>query len=287
MTSASELLARAAEAVGLDHHGAECIRDGSNVLYRLPGRVVARIGRRGGADTATREVQIARWLTEAGVSIIRPLSVLQPTVVQDRPVTWWHEIPPHRPATPAELGQALHVLHAVPPPTGFELPTFDPVADLDAKINEDVPDEVRSWLAEHLAEVRVQYADLPLGLPYSLIHGDAWQGNAAVPGDGHPVLLDLEHVAFGPPEWDLIPIAADRADFARITQQDYDAFAEGYGHDVTQWPGFRTLANLVELRWCVFIATKTAQQPQATDELRHRIACLRGDIPRPWTWTAF
>jgi hypothetical protein len=38
-----------------------------------------------------------------------------------------------------------------------------------------------------------------------------------------PILLDLEHVSIGGPEWDLISVAVDRTDFERISAEDYRA----------------------------------------------------------------
>jgi hypothetical protein len=32
---------------------------------------------------------------------------------------------------------------------------------------------------------------------------------------------------------------------------------------------------------------KSDTSSKAAQETRHRIACLRGELPRPWTWTAF
>lgn len=145
----------------------------------------------------------------------------------------------------------------------------------------------RGWLAEHLSALRVDYADLPAGLPRRVIHGDAWQGNVIVPDGGEPTLLDLDHVSVGPPEWDLVPLAVDHTDFARISTVDYGAFVDAYGSDVTSWAGYRTLAAIRELRWTVFALSKADTGSAAAGEAEHRISCLRGQIPRPWTWAAF
>ncbi|MDS1272333.1 hypothetical protein RIF23_18765 [Lipingzhangella sp. LS1_29] len=52
-------------------------------------------------------------------------------------------------------------------------------------------------------------------------------------------------------------------------------------------PAYRTLAEIQELRWVCFTLSKAATRPGAADEARHRIRCLRGGVPRPWTWAAF
>jgi aminoglycoside phosphotransferase (APT) family kinase protein len=290
-TSATDrILSAAAQQAGVNTSGAEIIRDGSNVMYRLPGGIVARVGRPGSADTAEREVRVSRWLADLGVSVTRVVSGLtQPVMVDDRPITWWVLLPEHRPGTPAELGEVLRTLHGLPVPTDLRLPTFDPFDGLTQRTSQDVAitEDDRAWLTAELAELRERYRQLSVGPPSHVIHGDAWQGNIAVAGDGVPVLLDLERVSGGHPEWDLISLAVDYTDFARLTAEDYQSFVDAYGTDVTTALAFPTFARIQELRWLCFAISKSATSTTAAAEVRHRIACLRGDIPRPWTWTAF
>jgi hypothetical protein len=105
---------------------------------------------------------------------------------------------------------------------------------------------------------------------------------------GSPILLDLESVSIGHPDWDLISFAVDHVDFARVDDQQYRAFVDAYGgRDVTATPGFRVLADLQELRWTNVVMGKSESDETAAREVRHRIACLRGEVPRPCTWTAF
>lgn len=289
-TTADSVLTAAASVAGLDTTGAELIRDGSNVMYRLPAGVVARIGRPDTEDAARREVLVSRWLTEAGLPVVQASpDVPQPVVVGDRPVTWWILLPGHRPATPAELGAVLRAFHALPAPQSPELPPHDPFANLDDRIREAAgldPGD-RTWLLAHLATLGRRYRDLAQGGPQDVIHGDAWQGNVAVPESGPPILLDLEMVSRGRREWDLMQIAVDHTDFARITVEEYDSFVTAYGgYDVTTAPGYRTLADIQELRWVCFALSKADARSDAADQARHRIACIRGDVPRPWTWAA-
>jgi hypothetical protein len=290
LTTADNVLRTAARIAGVDATDAEMIRDGSHVMYRLRGDVAARVGKPGTADTAEREVKVAAWLAASGLSVTQPvLDVSQPVVVDSRPVTWWRLLPEHRAATPAELGSMLRALHALPVPTSPPLPTADPLADLD-QIGRapglDADDRV--WLTRHAADLRERYRRLSLGEPRHVIHGDAWQGNVAVPTAGAPILLDLEHVAIGHPDWDLIQLGVDYTDFARIDKQEYRAFVRAYGgYDVTATPGFRVIADIQELRWTRFVLSKAESSAAAAREARHRIACLQGEEPRPWTWAAF
>lgn len=288
---AYEILVRAGAQAGVPTAGAELIREGINVLYHLPGGIVARIGPAGSYDTAAHLLRISRWLATTDVLAVRVLNgVPQPTMVGNRPVTWWIRLPDHRHASPAELGATLRRIHALTAPDWPPLPPLDPFNGLDEAIATatTITDRDRTWLTNLQAGLRREYAELRSELSRHVIHGDAWQGNLAVPEDGTPVLLDLDHVGLGPREWDLIPLAVDHTDFARITPAQYDAFVNAYGgYDVTTWPGYRTLATTTELRWTAFILGKANTDPHAANEANHRLACLRGDIKRPWQWIPF
>lgn len=290
-SSSAAILAEAACAAGLDTTGAALIRDGANVLYELPGGRVARIGPAGALATAERELGVARWLTDETVPVVRPLDdVAQPVVVHDRPVTWWEQISGHRHGTTAELGALLRRLHALAPTNAPELAPYDPFVGLAERITAatHLAEEDRHWLDQRLSRLWADFTDLRPNLTTRVIHGDAWQGNVAVPSRGGPLLLDLEHVSLGDPDWDLIPIAVDYVDFARLDTEDYQAFVNACGgRDVTTTTKFRTLADIQELRWVCFVLTKASGSETAARETQHRIACLRGDLRRPWTWTAF
>lgn len=285
------VLRAAARTAGLDASGAELIRDGSHAMYRLRGGVVARVGRKGTVGTAELEVRVSRWLSEAGVRVTEALPDLaQPVVVDERPVTWWRLLPHHRPATPAELGGLLRQLHRLPASSAPPLPAADPFTGLSERLAnaQGIEASDRRWLDERLDNLREQYWDLTSGVASRVIHGDAWQGNVAVPEVGKPVLLDLEHVSIGDPDWDLVPMAVDYVDFGRLSAEDYASFMEAYGgRDVVETSGFRVLAEVQEIRWVCFVVDKAAVSRSARREARHRIACLRGAIPRPWTWKAF
>src|SRR5699024_3831441 len=204
-----------ARTAGLDSNGATLIRVGSNTLYRLPGDRVARIGPPGSQATAEREVGVSRWLTEAGVPTARALSDLpQPTLVDEHPVTWWEYVPDHRHGTTAELGALLRTLHNLTPPPSLELPQFDPFVGLDERIvaATHINHDDQKWLSERLGRLRDEYNRTQPTHTNRLVHGDAWQGNVAVPAYSAPLLLDLEHFSHGDPDWDLIPIAVDHTD---------------------------------------------------------------------------
>lgn len=195
----------------------------------------------------------------------------QPTIVDDRPITWWRLLPEHRAANPSELGAVLRALHALPVPSAVDLPASDPFDGLGERVTDahTLGAEDRIWLTRHLTELRDRYDRLALGRPRQVIHGDAWQGNIAVPASGTPILLDLEDVAIGHPDWDLVQLAVDYTDFARLDEHDYRDFVDAYGgYDITTTSGFRTWADVQELRWTCFVIGKSGNNPAATAEVR-------------------
>ncbi len=285
-----DVLGAAATEAGIESEGAQLMRDGSNVMYRLPGGIVARIGRRGTADTARREVETATWLADQGIPTVKVVEgVRQLVVVAERPVTWWHLLPPHRPATPAELATVLKAVHSLDIPAHPQLPLHNPFADIAPRIHTatSINADDREWLLQRLDQLRADYHQLEVDQRRFVLHGDAWQGNVAVPENGQPILLDLEAFSIGPKQWDLVQIAVDYTDFARLTDADYKSFLTAYGDDdITETPEFRTFADIQELRWVAFAVSKASSNPNAAHEARHRIACLQGEESQPWTWSA-
>ncbi|MFI6497203.1 phosphotransferase family protein [Nonomuraea typhae] len=267
----------------------ELIRFSENAIYRMGAGVVARICRPGQVRIAHREVLVARWLEKRDVPAVRLVTGLpQPTVVHDQAVTWWHELPPHRPGTTLEVAEALRRLHAAGPPDEG-LDPLDPFARLAIRIDaaHTLTEDDRAWMRQHLADLQQGYATLPAGLPHGIVHGDAWGGNLAVTEDGRGVLLDLERCTLGPPEWDLISTAVKAFTVAQITADEYQESVRAYGHDVTRWGGFETLRDIREFRMTCMAAQVAAENPARQPEIEYRLACIRGERgQRPWTWVA-
>lgn len=288
ITQARAVLATACARAGLDDSGAELIRLGENALFRLPGRVVARIARPGQQDAAAREGHLARWLARHGVPAVRPVATIeQPVIIDGRAVTFWDELGEHRIGTPGEVATALRQLHQLPAPTGLALPELDPFVRIPQRIDAAtvLTDPDRDWLHHRLSELRQAYARLPAGLPRCVVHGDASDTNLAVTADGTAHLLDLERCTLGPPEWDLTSMAVELG-YQWITTDTYQEFCKHYGHDVTTWPGYPVLRDIRELRMTSWLAQQATEQPQHRAEAQNRLECLQGHHgPRPWPWT--
>jgi Ser/Thr protein kinase RdoA (MazF antagonist) len=286
------VLDAAAAVAGLDAQGAEVIRLAENAIYRLPNKVVARIARQG-QDTAVRkEVQVARWLEDSDASAIRVLrDIDQPVVVEGRPVTFWHELPEHEHGTVTDVGSAMRELHKLAVPEGIGLPKLAPFVRLTERIDgaSTLTEDDRSWMRQHAANLEAAYAALPPGLPRSVVHGDAWEGNIVRTVDGDVVMLDFERCSLGPPEWDLVSMAVSRVTTGWMSSADWTAYCDAYGHDVTEWAGFPVLRDIRELRMTTMACQLAAKGPgRYGPQAERRLACIQGlRGARPWNgWEA-
>ncbi|MGO4649945.1 phosphotransferase family protein [Nocardia sp. 2YAB30] len=281
----------AGAAVGLDVDQAEPIQVSENAIYWLPGCVVARVSRPGQLSTARREVNVARWLEASGVPAVQVVpDVDQPVDIDGRAVTFWRELPPHHRGTPTQVAAVLKQLHRLPLPTDFDLGEVAPFVRLEERIEAALAssDKNRRWLRAHLAELQQRWEKLPEGLPWCVIHGDAWVGNVAAMDDGLVVLLDLERTSIGPPEWDLVHTAIKHSSFDWITAEQYVEFCDVYGHDVTEWAGFELLRDIREFRMTTMAMQAASTRPALREQAQHRLACIRGEHgSRPWVgWEA-
>jgi aminoglycoside phosphotransferase (APT) family kinase protein len=284
-------LQAAANFAGLDSRGAEVIRLSENAIYRLPNGIVVRIVRQG-QDSAAKEVNVAKWLEDAGVSAVRVLrDVGQPVVVDGQAVTFWYELPSHEHGRTADVAAALSQLHKLGPPTDFELPKLAPFVRLSERIKSahTLTENDRAWMLERAAELGTAYAKLQSGTRECVVHGDAWAGNIVRTGSGEVVLLDFERCALGPPEWDLVSTAVSHVTTGWMDADEWSAYCDAYGKDVTKWDGFDVLRDIRELRMSSMAAQVAAKNPDKyREQAAHRVACIRGQLGvRPWSgWRA-
>ncbi|MBO8184232.1 aminoglycoside phosphotransferase family protein [Streptomyces spirodelae] len=282
---ALDALAQACALVGLNSQGAEPVRIAENQIWRLQEGVVARIARAGQLHTAQREVRVARWLTDHGVPAVRAASVQQPVETDGRPVTFWEELPPSEHGTVSDVALLLKQLHSLPEPD-FNIGTLDPFVRVSARLDAatTLPDQDVRWLRGLHRELETAWAELPAGLPTCAVHGDAWPGNIVRTSAG-PLMMDLERFSLGPPEWDLVSSAVRARTTGAVSPQEYEEFCHTYGHDVTDWAGYPTLAGARELRMVTYAAQHAASHPEWRTQAQHRVDCLRGRCgPRPWQW---
>jgi aminoglycoside phosphotransferase (APT) family kinase protein len=278
--SAQQTLNRACTAAGLDPAGARLLRLGEHAMFRLGGPVVVRIARSAAFERdARKEVSVARWLQTVEYPAVRALPIEQPLLVDDRVVTFWQALSDDGTdfGTTAEVAALLVKLHQLTPPAGLALAALQPFARVPRRIDSalwlctDDRDSLRA-MHEELAE---RYSELEFELPQGVIHGDASVGNVIRDVSGQAVLIDLDGFAIGPREWDLVLTAMYFDSFGWHTKAEYEQFAEVYGFDVMQWPGYPVLRDVREFLMVTWLSQKGADDEHAAAEVRKRIASLR------------
>ncbi len=288
MTEPLDALRRAASKAGIETSTIELIRAGENHLYRLPGRVVGRVARPGEAESVERETVVARWLNANGINAVRPIDVEQPVVIDERAVTFWEELPPHRNGTVQQVATVLKRLHALPVPEQLAGLRLAPFVRLTERITEaeNITEAERHWLFEHLDALRQRWSLRPVGAPECVIHGDAWAGNVVDTDGQGATLLDLERCSIGPPEWDLASTAVRYTTFGTMDAEEYHEYCAAYGRDVTAWEGYELFRDIRELRVTCYAIQRAQDDPTIALEAQLRICCLQGKHgPRPWAWS--
>jgi aminoglycoside phosphotransferase len=287
---ASAVLRDACEVAGLQAEGAALLRLGENAIFRLAhDRVVVRIAR--GLDVlpdARKEVAVAAWLADTGLSAAHTTRTSQPLTVRGHPVTFWQCIDDTgAKATTAELGTMLRRLHALQVPDSLHLPELEIFGRVAERITAArIADAERSFLARRLDTLRAQYQDLGFALTASAVHGDAHQGNLIKQPDGTAVMIDLERFAFGPPETDLSVTATEYL-IGWHTGEQYADFVRAYsGYDVMTWPGFPVVRAINELKMTTWLMQNISESDGTAIEFRTRLASLR-DPGGPRRWEPF
>jgi aminoglycoside phosphotransferase (APT) family kinase protein len=216
------------------------------------------------------------------------LNVDQPVVADGRVVTFWESVD-DRPeyGSVVELAELLRRLHALVAPAGIELPPVSPFEHTRQRIDAApaLTTDNRAFLLERQAELSEAYEGLSFELPPGVVHGDASVGNVIRDREGRPLLADLDGVAIGPREWDLVLTALYYEQFGWHTEQEYRAFAETYGYDVMTWSGYPVLRDMRELLMVVWLSQNSAD-PKVAAELARRISDVRTGASRK-NWQPF
>lgn len=281
---ALELTVAAAALAGIDSAAAVPVRLGESTGFRLPGGVVAAVHAPDHVEPARLQVSASRWLADVGVPAVTLHQGFEsPVLVEGHAVIFWEALPEHRNGSYSEIAGALRRLHGLRRPQDPALRPVDPFRRTADRLLSSALLEpgARHALLRRVEALRAAYDELPPGLPYAPLHGDAWPGNIVTLADGTVVLRDLERLSFGPPEWDLVSCAVDFTTFGEMTAAQYAGYSEAYGYDVVAWEGFAVLRDIRELRVVAFALTAAEYAPDLLDQARHRVQdCLAGE--RPW-----
>lgn len=282
----AEALTQVCAAAGLDPVGATLLRCTNNAVFRLATaplvvRIVASNALR---HRVNKVVRVATWLAENEVPAVRLApDVQQPVQVGEYLATVWEAVPEGgRPPRGRELGKLLRRIHELPEPATW-LPAWHPLDDVRRRIGEadglDAAD--LAFLLERCDEVAGRLATLELPSAPSLLHGDAHLGNL-IPSPAGPVLCDFDSSSYGPPEWDLTPLAVGVVRFGEPVGR-YRELVRTYGVDVTELDGFQVLREVRELKLITSVLPILSSRPEVRPELFRRIGDVRsGDTSSRW-----
>jgi len=271
---------------------AQLIRLHSNALFALPDRqLLVRIATNPDAlPGVTAAVRATRWLAARGFPCTVPADIdHQPIVEKGRVVSVWQYLATvaEPPPTTADLGRFLRALHDQPLPPQPPDPLVDPFASVSAAVartSHAISDAHRRWLTSRIGELRHQWAHLVFPHPPGLIHGDAHGNNLMRLPDGGVVLGDWDHVAVGPPEWDLAQPHYTCRRLGHPDPADLDTLADAYRLDVRGWPGLDTLIAIREIIGLAPYIRGAVANPATAAELIHRLDTLqRGQTTARWT----
>lgn len=281
----ADALHEACMRAGLALHGARLIRLFASAVYHLPtADAVARIARFTSPRSLTRltaSLKVTRWLSTLDFPTVEALPIDQPIQAHGCLITFWRYLPQQDPSpTPADLGLLLNRLHRLPTPP-VPLQTYEPLRSVSDAIDHSlaVTEEERTWLKDHCDRLNDAYRELDFALPSGMIHGDAYRGNLLRDGT-RIVLADWDSVSDGPREMDLIPTLQARR--FGLPEEQREAFISAYGHDITAWPGYRTLRDIRELSTLTALLRNAHADPNSLRELRHRLRSIRRGDDRTW-----
>jgi Ser/Thr protein kinase RdoA (MazF antagonist) len=271
--------------VGLSPENLELIRVGDRAVFRQEqAGVIVRVERSTQHfEAARREVEVAWWLERSGINAQRPYDGNQPGTVAGLPVSVWHAVEGSHVAL-IDLAMVLRSMHELEPPADFALPTLDPFPQMYQRIDgaSAVAEDERTVLRTVAETLRTKFDGLAYVLGSAVLHGDANRTNALRTRDGAVVFLDLPRVCLGPREWDLVGAAVGHR-LGWHTAEQYAAFCDTYGFDVTSWAGYGVLSQVQALRMTCWLAQKAGDSPEIAAEVSRRIADLADpDRIRRW-----
>ncbi|MFD7659952.1 phosphotransferase [Actinosynnema sp. NPDC059797] len=280
---------------------AQVLRHHTNAVYlvgEVPDAVVVKIGRPGvdpqrDLRNARGLVSLIAWLTRHRVPITPLLpGIEQPVVVKGHVVTFWPHLPQRRPVSTEAIAAPLLGLHQAPQPP-FPLPALDPITAItrSVAVSRILDEDHRTAVMTRLDGLKPFWAHLSESAPPRLIHTDPQHRNTLwhpAPRDEEAasdhastpaVLCDLDGMALGPVEWDLVTIEVH---CRRFGHTDYDAFARAYGRDIREEEGYEALRELRELRMIATNARKSPPGSPQAIEVIQRIHGVDDATTLPW-----
>lgn len=272
VADASMAMRFAADEIGLDVSGATLVRDVSTVVFRVGDMAV---------KVHPPTVDAARLRTVYATvapspACLHPLTT--PVVTGHGVVTLWPWLAgrlPERRTWP-RIGALLRTFHATTAATP-ELPDWQPLSRLADQVA-GLPAPLGGILLTARDRLLAEVAEVDSDLGRGVIHGDVSADNVLV-HLRRPVFIDLDFVAVGPREYDLVG-AAMRHERGELDGPGYAAFCAAYGADVRNWSGFPTVRAVCELGALTFGIWVARHTGRPMPDLQQRVRQWRRDRTR-------
>ena len=287
-----DILAAVAHRIDVSTDDADLILLHSNAIFALPraGLVIRVATNPHALERVATSLRITRWLAERGFPCVAPAAVEgQPWVERGRVVSVWRHLSLVEKPTPtgSELGHVLALLHEQPTPPDPPEQLSDPLDSVSQALHgrsHNLSAADSAWLADRIDRLRTKWRTLEFPRPSGLVHGDAHPGNLMRTSSGRVVLGDWDHVAIGPPEWDLVQVHYTRRRFGYPSDQEIEDMSRVYGWDLRDWPdGMAVLLAIREVTGLSPYLRNAHVKPFLATELVHRVDTLRrNDTTARW-----
>ncbi|MEU4293204.1 aminoglycoside phosphotransferase family protein [Kribbella sp. NPDC026596] len=282
-----------AAKAGIDPTDARLLRYTMNAVFYAPAAdVVLRIAPADNVREVRQVAAVATRLAELDLPTVRLAPGFEePIETSAWAATAWTYLPQpsghrHQLVDLAAPLLSIHSIHRL----GLAIPEWDVIDRCEDRVRKiaeatgEAMDYLEAWakrelnlpihhlvdrLLQHCAELRLAVAAARWALPVSIIHGDAHAGNLLTASDG-VVLIDLDSIRFGPPEWDLVPAAHGVERFADALSE-YEDFASAYGFDLFSSPNWPVLLDVRDLQLVTSVIAKLLGRPNVAEELGHRL----------------
>ncbi|MFI5696463.1 phosphotransferase family protein [Kribbella sp. NPDC051586] len=282
-----------AATTGIDPSGARLLRYTMNAVFYVPAAdVVLRIAPADHLGEVRQTAAVATRFAELDLPTVRLAPGLKEPIATPAwaATAWTYLAQPaghrHQLVDLASPLLSIHSIHQL----GLSIPDWDVIDRSEIRVRKvadatgESMDYLHAWakrelnlpildvvdrLLQRAAELRSAVADARWALPVGVIHGDAHAGNLLLAPD-HVVLIDLDSVRFGPPEWDLVPAAHGVERFAD-PRWEYDDFASAYGFDLFSSPNWPVLRDVRDLQLVTSVITRLLGRPDVAEELGHRL----------------
>jgi aminoglycoside phosphotransferase (APT) family kinase protein len=300
-----EALAAVCREAGIESAGARLVKYTMNAVYRLDhAGVVIRIAPAAMAERVDRVVRAATMFATVAAPVTRLAPGHEHAIhLDDWSASIWTLVPqpPHKTWIPSDLARPMRAIHTIENPSA-SLPHWNTVEKARQRLagvralDEHDHRLMREWsitvglpldkivnrLERWCDQLDDEVGEIQWHLADGVIHGDAHTGNLLVAQNGESLLCDLDSVAIGPREWDLVPAAHGATRFGD-DRDWYRTFSAEYGFDITTWSGWDTLRQVRELQLVTSVIASLSGRPAVARQLAHRLRTIfAGDTTVTW-----